>query len=361
MLKQTITYDDFNDVSHTEDFYFNLSKRELLEMEMIGEGGQTMQDYLQTIIDSGDNKQILEEFKKIVLKAYGVRSADGTMFSKSEEATEQFENSGAMDELLVQFFQDATVASNFVNGVLPADLQGAVAASQATNGFRPGADTSQPTPPVAGAPTASTPVVAAPVASTPAAPVTAPVTAPTPVPVSDPTPVDTTPVAADPTPAPVDTPPASMSDESSPIDTTPVAAAPVEAVPDPTQDAAPVDAAPVPTPSVQTELNDPSWPVDNAPVSTDPTQALPLDGSSDGDTTSQTGNDVGTTADSSSVSGDGTATDQTSQDGTADATSTPASTMDPRLLSDGDDSPLFSDTAATTGVTPAVDPNATQQ
>ena len=33
MLKKTITYEDFNGVERKEDFYFNLSKAEIMEMQ----------------------------------------------------------------------------------------------------------------------------------------------------------------------------------------------------------------------------------------------------------------------------------------------------------------------------------------
>ena len=34
MLKKTITYTDYNGSERTEDFYFNLSKAEIMEMEL---------------------------------------------------------------------------------------------------------------------------------------------------------------------------------------------------------------------------------------------------------------------------------------------------------------------------------------
>ena len=39
MLKKTVTYVDYNGVERTEDFYFNLSKAEVTEMELSVEGG----------------------------------------------------------------------------------------------------------------------------------------------------------------------------------------------------------------------------------------------------------------------------------------------------------------------------------
>ena len=39
MLKKTFTYIDYNGVERTEDHYFNLSKAELMEMELSTTGG----------------------------------------------------------------------------------------------------------------------------------------------------------------------------------------------------------------------------------------------------------------------------------------------------------------------------------
>mgnify|MGYP007065598478 CR=1 FL=1 len=39
MLKKTVTYTDYNGVERTEDFYFNLTRSELIEMHLTTEGG----------------------------------------------------------------------------------------------------------------------------------------------------------------------------------------------------------------------------------------------------------------------------------------------------------------------------------
>ena len=39
MLKKTIAYVDFNGNDQTEDFYFNLSKTDLTEMQLSVDGG----------------------------------------------------------------------------------------------------------------------------------------------------------------------------------------------------------------------------------------------------------------------------------------------------------------------------------
>lgn len=391
MLKQTITYTDFNDVEQTEDFYFNLSKRELAEMEIIAQADAAQQgeevsntqstigEQLKTIVASGDGHEILRIFKDIVTRSYGIRSEDGALFTKSKEATERFTGSGAMDALLLQFFADADVASAFVNGIIPADLQDASAAAQATNGFRPGASTTPPTPPVVSVGTppvddVPAPVIPeAPVDTTPAAPVdtvpAAPVVAdPTPAPAegtTDPAPV-TAPVDVTPAPvtAPVNVVPTEVVPDpvpaTTPVDTTP--SAPVEVAPDPTQAAAPVAVTPD-VPSVQTELNDPSWPVDtapatvvdDAPVSTDPADAVSIDPAP-----------VTAPVDVTPAPVDASVTTDT--DTISNPADQPVPATDPRLVTDlpanvgGDDtttdpnavtgSPLFDQTAADTAVTP---------
>ena len=50
MLKKTITYTDYNGMERTEDFYFNLSKAELMEMEMSTTGG--MEAYVEKIVNA---------------------------------------------------------------------------------------------------------------------------------------------------------------------------------------------------------------------------------------------------------------------------------------------------------------------
>ena len=67
MLKKTITYTDYNGVERTEDFYFNLSKAELMEMELSAVGG--LGDTIQKIISAKDNPAIIKIFKDQIGRA----------------------------------------------------------------------------------------------------------------------------------------------------------------------------------------------------------------------------------------------------------------------------------------------------
>ena len=120
MLKKTVTYVDYNGVERTEDFYFNLSKAEVTEMELSVEGG--FSKMLEEIVKSNDNARILELFKEMVLKAYGEKSADGRRFVKSKELAEAFSQTEAYSEIFMELAMDEKAAAAFVNGIMPSNL-----------------------------------------------------------------------------------------------------------------------------------------------------------------------------------------------------------------------------------------------
>lgn len=127
MLKKPITYTDYNGVEITEDFYFNLNKAEIMEMELSSAGG--MSERLQRIINAKDQPALIKEFKKLILNAYGVKSDDGKRFMKSDEIRAAFEQTEAYSNLFMELATDADAASKFVNGVIPADMAKEIAKS----------------------------------------------------------------------------------------------------------------------------------------------------------------------------------------------------------------------------------------
>lgn len=121
MIKKTITYEDFDGNTRTEDFYFNLTKAELTEMEMSLNGG--LSQLLEKIVKENDQKQIIEYFKKIVLDSYGVKSLDGRNFQKNEKIREEFASTAAYSEIFMELATDSEAASAFVNGIIPKSLE----------------------------------------------------------------------------------------------------------------------------------------------------------------------------------------------------------------------------------------------
>ena len=120
MLKKTMTYTDYNGVQRTEDFYFNLTKAEIMEMEMSTVGG--LAGMIEKIIATQDAPSIIKIFKELVLKAYGEKSPDGKRFIKNEELSTAFSQTEAYSQLFMELATDSDAASKFVNGIIPADI-----------------------------------------------------------------------------------------------------------------------------------------------------------------------------------------------------------------------------------------------
>lgn len=120
MLKKTITYTDFNGDEVSEDFFFHLSKAELVELELSYKGG--LQEAIKRIVEAEDGKAIIAEFKKIILGSYGQRSDDGKRFIKNQTLRDEFESTEAYSTLFMELVTDAEKAAEFVRGVIPKDL-----------------------------------------------------------------------------------------------------------------------------------------------------------------------------------------------------------------------------------------------
>ena len=120
MIKKNITYTDYNGVTRTEPFYFNLSKSELMEMEFGTVGGFT--DMVQKVVATQDLPSLIKIFKDFVLKSYGIKSDDGRRFEKSEELATAFSQTEAYTTLFMELATDSKAASEFINGVVPAEV-----------------------------------------------------------------------------------------------------------------------------------------------------------------------------------------------------------------------------------------------
>lgn len=117
MLKKNIKYVDYDGNERAEDFYFNLNKAEVIELQLGTVGGLTKT--LEKIVQEKDASRIIEYFKTLILKAYGEKSADGRRFIKSQELCDAFEQTEAYSELFIELASDAKMAAEFINGVLP--------------------------------------------------------------------------------------------------------------------------------------------------------------------------------------------------------------------------------------------------
>ena len=125
MITKTIKYTDFNGVEREEKYLFNLTKAELMEMELGTTGG--LAETIQNIVDAQDVPKIQELFKKLLLKSYGVKSEDGKRFMKIDKdgtpLSNEFSQSAAFSELYIELATDAEKATDFVKGIIPQDIE----------------------------------------------------------------------------------------------------------------------------------------------------------------------------------------------------------------------------------------------
>ena len=120
MLKKTITYTDYDGLERTEEFRFNLTKAELMDMELTTVG--TFSKLMQKIIDEKDMVRLAKYFKELILKSYGVKSDDGKRFIKSPELSEAFSQTEAYSELYMELLSNSEYAVKFIQQVMPKDL-----------------------------------------------------------------------------------------------------------------------------------------------------------------------------------------------------------------------------------------------
>lgn len=118
MLIWPIEYTDYNGVKQKENFYFNLTQSELIEMDAMLPGG--FEETYKLIREKNDIPALMTAFKTLLLKAYGIKHPDGKRFEKSKEISDAFEQSPAYDKLFMSLVQDdGEMSSKFIKGILP--------------------------------------------------------------------------------------------------------------------------------------------------------------------------------------------------------------------------------------------------
>jgi hypothetical protein len=125
MITKTIKYTDYNGTEREEKFLFNLSKAELMEMEMGTAGGLT--ETIQKIVETQDTPSIIKVFKDLILKAYGEKSPDGKRFIKIDDNGRPlsigFSQTEAYSVLFMELSTDSKAAIEFIKGIITSDIE----------------------------------------------------------------------------------------------------------------------------------------------------------------------------------------------------------------------------------------------
>lgn len=128
MLKKTIEFNDWNDVPHKEDFYFNLTRTEILNMQLETNGG--LDALLERMIQTQDQAQLIIFFQDLIKRSYGVKSVDGRKFVKNDEVFEDFKSTPAYDVLYMELASDSKKAAAFINGLMPREIMSQISADE---------------------------------------------------------------------------------------------------------------------------------------------------------------------------------------------------------------------------------------
>ena len=117
MYKITMESVDFGGTKRTEDYYFNLTQAELVEMQLTTEGGY--KEMIEKVLNAKDIKTMSQVFKTILCKAYGVVSPDGRKFVKNQAVLDDFLATQAYSDLYMKLVTDDEAAADFFNKVIP--------------------------------------------------------------------------------------------------------------------------------------------------------------------------------------------------------------------------------------------------
>lgn len=121
MLKKELTYKDYDGNEVKDVLWFHLNEMEIKEMDKDVPGG--LVKYMEKIIDTNDFDTLIDIFKDLMIRSYGVKAPDGKHFYKSEEIKNDFIHSAAFPKLYMEFVTNTNAAVDFINGVVPADIR----------------------------------------------------------------------------------------------------------------------------------------------------------------------------------------------------------------------------------------------
>jgi len=117
MYAKKIKYVDFDGQEREETFYFNLTKADIMKMQLEVKGGLTA--IIEKIQETKDVPALVALFEDLIKRAYGAKSADGRNFVKNEEVWNDFASTNAYSDLYMELATNADAAADFINNVVP--------------------------------------------------------------------------------------------------------------------------------------------------------------------------------------------------------------------------------------------------
>jgi hypothetical protein len=120
VIAKTITYKDLDGKDVTEDFHFNLTRAELVEMNF-SEFGSLFQT-LNVMIEMEDMGAIISSIKLLLRLSVGKRAEDGKRFIKNQDITDAFMQSNAYSTMLYELMTNAESSIELIKGIMPPEM-----------------------------------------------------------------------------------------------------------------------------------------------------------------------------------------------------------------------------------------------
>ena len=117
MLEKTIAFENYNGEPVERTYYFNISRAEAIRLQWSEKGG--LDSVIKKISAEMDATKIYPLFEEVLLKSVGEKSADGMRFIKTQEIRDEFAQSEAMSELIVELLTEEGAAAAFFNAIAP--------------------------------------------------------------------------------------------------------------------------------------------------------------------------------------------------------------------------------------------------
>lgn len=118
MIKQHVSYEDYDGNKVEKDLWFHLNKSDLAKISLGFDNG--LIEGLTELQQKGDKKAVAEFIDNLLVNAYGVRKPGSDVFLKTPEIKEDFQYSLAHDEILMMLLggEDDEII-NFIVGIMP--------------------------------------------------------------------------------------------------------------------------------------------------------------------------------------------------------------------------------------------------
>lgn len=120
-------YEDFDGHEREETLYFHFTEPQL--RDFLNNNPKFSEKNLANLIATKEPLQMLEAMQTLIVAAYGEKSADGKVFKKSKEITENFQYSAAFAQLMddITYRGDEETIKNFMINIFPAKFAKTIA------------------------------------------------------------------------------------------------------------------------------------------------------------------------------------------------------------------------------------------